>query len=304
MTGDLRTPAGDLPTSHRAVVMGVLNVTPDSFSDGGRAYDPADHPGRAVAAGRALLAAGADLVDVGGESTRPGADPVGPDEEAARVVPVVAALAADGAIVSVDTRHTVVARAALDAGAAVVNDVGAVDPDAGMLDAVAAAGAAYVAMHMRGEPRTMQDAPSYADVVGAVEAALLAAVARAEAAGVAPDRIAIDPGIGFGKTLAQNLALLAALPRFAAHGRPVLVGTSRKSFLGRITGVDAPDGRLAGSLASAVLAVRDGARLVRVHDVADTVAALRVLAAVDAASAGPAGTGSPAAGSTETEGRR
>ena len=283
MPGDLRTPAGDLPTSRRAVVMGVLNVTPDSFSDGGVAYDPADHPGRAVAVGRALLAAGADLVDVGGESTRPGAAPVDPDEEAARVVPVVAALATGGAVVSVDTRHAAVARAALAAGAAVVNDVGATDPEDGMLGAVAAAGAAYVAMHMRGEPRTMQDAPAYADVVGEVEAALLAAVARAEAAGIASDRIAIDPGIGFGKTLEQNLALLAALPRLAAHGRPVLVGTSRKSFLGRITGVDAPDRRLAGSLSSAVLAVRDGARIVRVHDVADTVAALRVQAAVDAA---------------------
>ena len=289
MPGDLRTPAGDLPTSRRAVVMGVLNVTPDSFSDGGVAYDPADHPGRAVAVGRALLAAGADLVDVGGESTRPGAVPVDPDEEAVRVVPVVAALAADGAVVSVDTRHAAVARAALTAGAAVVNDVGAVDPDDGMLAAVAAAGAAYVAMHMRGEPRTMQDDPAYGDVVAEVEAALLAAVVRAEAAGVAPDRIAIDPGIGFGKTSAQNLALLAALPRLAAHGWPVLVGTSRKSFLGRITGVDAPDRRLAGSLSSAVLAVRDGARIVRVHDVADTVAALRVQAAVDAAAGeGPA----------------
>ena len=289
MPGDLRTPAGDLPTSRRAVVMGVLNVTPDSFSDGGVAYDPADHPGRAVAVGRALLAAGADLVDVGGESTRPGAVPVDPDEEAVRVVPVVAALAADGAVVSVDTRHAAVALAALTAGAAVVNDVGAVDPDDGMLAAVAAAGAAYVAMHMRGEPRTMQDDPAYGDVVAEVEAALLAAVVRAEAAGVAPDRIAIDPGIGFGKTSAQNLALLAALPRLAAHGWPVLVGTSRKSFLGRITGVDAPDRRLAGSLSSAVLAVRDGARIVRVHDVADTVAALRVQAAVDAAAGeGPA----------------
>ena len=288
MPGDLRTPAGDLPTSRRAVVMGVLNVTPDSFSDGGRAYDPADHPGRAVAAGRALLAAGADLVDVGGESTRPGADPVDPDEEAARVVPVVAVLAADGAVVSVDTRHTAVARAALDVGAAVVNDVGATAPDDGMLAAVAAADAAYVAMHMRGEPRTMQADPVYLDVVAEVEAALLAAVTGAVAAGIAPDRIAIDPGIGFGKTLPQNLALLAALPRLAAHGPPVLVGTSRKSFLGRLTGVDAPDGRLAGSLSSAVLAVRDGARIVRVHDVAETVAALRVRDAIDAVGEGPA----------------
>jgi len=283
VTGDLRTPAGDLPTSRRAVVMGVLNVTPDSFSDGGAAYDPADHPDRAVAAGRALLAAGADVVDVGGESTRPGAAPVGVDEEAARVVPVVAALAADGAVVSVDTRRVEVARAALAAGAAIVNDVGgtAEGADTGMAAAVAAVGAAYVVMHMRGEPRTMQDDPVYVDVVGEVEAALLAAVVRARAAGVGADRIAIDPGIGFGKTLEHNLALLAAVPRFAGHGLPVAVGTSRKSFLGRITGVDAPADRLAGSLASAVLSVRDGARIVRVHDVAETVAALRVLAAVD-----------------------
>ncbi len=281
MPGDLRTPAGDLPTARRAVVMAVLNVTPDSFSDGGAAYDPADHPGRAVARGRELLRAGADLVDVGGESTRPGAAPVAPSEEAARVVPVIAALAADGAVVSVDTRHVEVARAALAAGAAVVNDVRGTDPEPGMLEAVAAAGAAYVAMHMRGEPRTMQDAPAYADVVADVEAALLAAIARARAAGVAADRIAIDPGIGFGKTAEHNLALLAALPRLAGHGTPVAVGTSRKSFLGRITGVDAPDRRLAGSLASAVLAARDGARILRVHDVAETVAALRMQAAID-----------------------
>ena len=283
MTRDLRTAAGTLPTGSRPVVMGVVNVTPDSFSDGGTAYDPSDHPGRAVAAALRLVAAGADLVDVGGESTRPGAAPAAPVVEAARVVPVVAALAARGVVVSVDTRRTAVATAALAAGAALVNDVSGVRPEAGMLAAVAAAGAGYVIMHMQGEPRTMQDDPAYGDVVAEVAAALGTAADRAVAAGVAPDAIAVDPGIGFGKTLAHNLALLAALPRLAAAGRPVLVGTSRKSFLGQLTGVVEPADRLAGSVASAVLAARDGARILRVHDVAATVAALAVLAAVDGA---------------------
>ena len=282
MIGDLRHADGALPTSHRTVVMGVLNVTPDSFSDGGLALTPGASPERAVAIGLALVAAGADCVDVGGESTRPGAEPVAVDEELVRVIPVVAGLAAEGVVVSVDTRHTVVARAALDAGAAIVNDVGALAPDDGMLDVVAAAGAGYVAMHLRGEPRTMQDAPRFDDVVTEVAAELDVARAAALAAGIAPDAVALDPGIGFGKTLEHNLALLAAVPRLAALGAPLLVGTSRKSFIGHLTGVVAPAERLAGSLASAVLAARDGARILRVHDVAATVEALAVQAAVDA----------------------
>jgi dihydropteroate synthase len=282
VTTDLVTASGALPTATRTLVMGILNVTPDSFSDGGIAFDPSDHPGRAIAAGRSLVAQGADLVDVGGESTRPGALPVEAAEEAARVVPVIEGLVALGTVVSVDTRHAVVAQAALAAGAAIVNDVGAVAPDPAMLRVVAEAGAAYIAMHLQGEPRTMQVAPRYGDVVAEVEAALLATVGHAVAAGIARERLAIDPGIGFGKTLEHNLALLRALPRLSGHGVPVLVGTSRKSFLGHITGVTVPEARLVGSVVSAVLAARAGARILRVHDVAATVEGLAVLDALDA----------------------
>ena len=286
MTTDLRHATGSLPTAHRAVVMGVLNVTPDSFSDGGVALASDGSVDRAVTVGLALRAAGADCVDVGGESTRPGADPVPVDVELERVVPVVTALAAEGVVVSVDTRHTAVARAALAAGASIVNDVGGLAPDDGMLDVVAAAGAGYVIMHLRGEPRTMQDDPRFVDVVAEVERELLAARDAAVSAGVDAACLALDPGIGFGKTLAHNIALLAAVPRLASHGAPLLVGTSRKSFLGALTGVERPSDRLAGSLSSAVLAARDGARIVRVHDVAATVEALAVQAAVDAAGGG------------------
>ena len=285
MTTDLATASGVLPTATRPVVMGVLNVTPDSFSDGGLAFDPArpdEHPGRAIAAGRELVAQGADVVDVGGESTRPGAQPVDADEERARVVPVIAGLAELGIVVSVDTRHASVAAAALAVGATIVNDVSATHADPGMLEVVAASGAAYVAMHLQGEPRTMQDAPTYRDVVAEVEEALLATVARAVSAGIGRERLAIDPGIGFGKTLEHNLALLRALPRLCSHGLPVLVGTSRKSFLGRITGIEAPEDRLVGSVVSAVLAARAGARILRVHDVAATVEGLAVLDALRA----------------------
>jgi len=273
VTTDLRHATGALPTSRRTIVMGVLNVTPDSFSDGGLAVTADGSPDRAVALGLALRAAGADCVDVGGESTRPGADPVAVDEELARVVPVVAGLAAEGVVVSVDTRHALVASEALAAGASLVNDVGGLAPDMGMLAAVAAAGAGYVIMHLRGEPRTMQDDPRFDDVVAEVEAELVAARDRALRAGIAVDAVALDPGIGFGKTLEHNLALLAAVPRLAGLGSPLLVGN--------LTGVAAPAERLAGSLSSAVLAARDGARIVRVHDVAATVQALAVQHAVD-----------------------
>jgi len=282
VTTDLHVRGAVLPTSTRVVVMGVLNVTPDSFSDGGRFVAADVDVDAAVAAGHALVAEGADIVDVGGESTRPGAEPVELALELARVVPVVARLAADGVLVSVDTRHTAIARAALDVGAALVNDVGALAPDTGMLEAVAACGAGYVAMHLRGTPRTMQDAPVFDDVATEVAAELLEAVARARAVGIGAQQLAIDPGIGFGKTSTHNLELLAALPALVAHGLPVVVGTSRKSFLGRLTGVEAPGERLAGSLASAVLAARDGARVLRVHDVAATVQALAVQQAIDA----------------------
>jgi dihydropteroate synthase len=271
---------GTLGTGERPQVVGILNVTPDSFSDGGSHYDPDDHPAAAVAAGRALLAAGADVLDVGGESTRPGAEPVDVDEELRRVLPVVGALAADGALVSIDTTKARVAREAVAAGAALVNDVsaGALDPD--LLPTVAELGVPYVLMHMRGTPATMQQQPSYDDVVGEVYDFLAERLAALEEAGIPQERVAIDPGIGFGKTSAHNLTLLQRLREFTSLGRPVMLGTSRKSFLGRIVGSDDVEDRLEGSLATAALAVGSGARLLRVHDVAATVRAVATAHAV------------------------
>jgi dihydropteroate synthase len=251
-------------------IMGVVNVTPDSFSDGRGAVDVA----RAIDLARAQAAEGADIVDVGGESTRPRATPVTERDEIARVVPVIAALAADGALVSVDTMKPGVMRAALDAGAAMVNDVRALRAE-GALDAVARSDAAVCLMHMQGEPATMQVAPSYGDVVAEVRVFLAARVAAAEGAGIARERIVVDPGFGFGKTLAHNLALLRGLPAIASLGVPVLAGLSRKSMLGAITGRDVGD-RLAASVAAALAAITRGAAIVRVHDVRATVDALRV----------------------------
>jgi dihydropteroate synthase len=260
----------------RPLVMGILNATPDSFSDGGAYADVAE----AVAAGLRMVAEGADVVDVGGESTRPGADPVPIAREAERVVPVVSALAAQGVCVSVDTRHPMVAAAALEAGAVIVNDVsGFRDP--AMVHLAAAIDAGLIAMHMLGEPRTMQADPVYEDVVFEVVAYLAAQAAALQAAGVAADRIVLDPGIGFGKTTAHNLELLARVGEIAALGYPVLVGASRKRFIGEITGIGEPRERLAGSLAAALTAVRRGAGIVRVHDVAATVQALTVARAID-----------------------
>ena len=245
--------------------MGVLNVTPDSFSDGGRFLDPE----RAVAHGLALVAEGADVVDVGGESTRPGAAPVGEAEERRRVIPVVEALA-PSVRVSIDTRSVAVAEAAVAAGATLVNDVSA------SLSAVAArAGVGWVAMHMQGSPATMQADPRYDDVVAEVVDALRERVVRAREAGV--EEVWVDPGIGFGKTLEHNLALLRHLERLVADGAPVVVGTSRKGSLGQLTGGAPVDDRLEASVATAVWAVEQGAAMVRVHDVAPTVAALRLL---------------------------
>jgi dihydropteroate synthase len=243
--------------------MGVLNVTPDSFSDGGRWLDP----DAAVEHGLRMVAEGADVIDVGGESTRPGAEPVTPAEELRRVLPVVRALA--GRVrVSIDTRSAEVAEAAIDAGATLVNDV-----SASLADTAAAGGAGWVAMHMQGDPRTMQHAPAYDDVVAEVRAFL---VERAESAGAT--EVWIDPGIGFGKTLAHNLSLLRHLDELVATGYPVLVGTSRKGFLGALTD-NAPAGdRLEASVATAAWAVAQGAGMVRVHDVAPTVEAVRLLA--------------------------
>lgn len=249
--------------------MGIVNITPDSFSDGGRHADTAS----AVAHARRLVEDGADLLDLGGESTRPGARPVPEAEELARVLPVLAAVRALGVPISVDTMKPGVMRAALAAGAAMINDVNAFRVE-GAWDAVRDSDCALCLMHMRGEPRTMQDAPHYQDVVAEVEAFLVERIEAARAAGIDRARLWVDPGFGFGKTLDHNLALLRALPRLARLA-PVLVGVSRKRMIGALTGRDVPD-RLAGSLAAALRAVHNGAAIVRVHDVRETVDALKV----------------------------
>ena len=251
-------------------VMGIVNVTPDSFSDGGR-FDSA---AAAIDFAQSLRTQGADILDIGGESTRPGAAPVPEEVELARVLPVVTALARDGALVSIDTMKPGVMRAALDAGAVMVNDVRALRAP-GAMEGVAGSAAAVCLMHMQGEPQSMQVAPRYDDVVGEVRTFLAARAAVCEAAGIGRERIAVDPGFGFGKTVAHNLALLHGLDAIAALGYPVVAGLSRKRTLGVLTG--RPDGdRLAGSVAAALAAVVRGAAIVRVHDVAATVDALRV----------------------------
>jgi dihydropteroate synthase len=255
-------------------VMGILNVTPDSFSDGGAFLDPV----AAIDQGQALVADGADLIDVGGESTRPGAPPVPADEERRRVEPVIAALAGAGVTVSVDTSKASVARAALDAGAAYVNDVTAFRGDPEMARLVAERGVTCCLMHMLGDPRTMQDDPRYGDVVADVKSFLEERLAAAVAAGVAEERVHLDPGIGFGKTVDHNLELLRRLDELAALGRPLVIGTSRKSFLGHVTGREVED-RLAGTIATNVLALERGARIFRVHDVGPVRDALAVAAA-------------------------
>jgi dihydropteroate synthase len=260
-------------------VMGVLNVTPDSFSDGGRFF-PADHPERAIEHGRALADAGADVIDVGGESTRPGAQPVDRDEELRRVLPVVQTLAGDGLVVSIDTSKAAVARAAVEAGAAIVNDVSGGSLDQLLLPTVAQLGVAYVLMHMRGTPRTMQRDVVYDDVVAEVFDFLAERLEQSAASGVDPAVVVVDPGIGFGKTVGHNLALLRRTRELTSLGRPVLVGTSRKSFLGAVAGGLPEDQRLEGSLVTAALAVAAGASIVRVHDVAGTVRAVRTARAV------------------------
>jgi dihydropteroate synthase len=245
--------------------MGVLNVTPDSFSDGGRWLDPA----AAVAHGLAMTTAGAAIIDVGGESTRPGAEPVAEAEELRRVVPVVEALAPH-VRVSIDTRKAAVAEGAIAAGATLVNDV-----SASLHEVAAAGGVGWVAMHMQGDPRTMQRAPVYADVVTEVRDFLVSRADVAERAGV--DEVWIDPGIGFGKTVAHNLSLLRHMKVFADTGFPVLVGTSRKSFLDKLAGGAAVDDRLEGSLATSTWALLEGASMVRAHDVGPAVQAARLV---------------------------
>lgn len=249
--------------------MGIVNVTTDSFSDGGQFIDVP----RAIGHGIRLHEEGADLVDVGGESTRPGAAAVEESAELARVIPVVEALAARGIDVSVDTMKPGVMRAAIAAGAAVINDVNAFRAD-GAIEAVAASDARLVVMHMQGTPATMQKAPHYDDVVAEVETFLLSRASRLASAGVARERIAIDPGFGFGKTVAHNKLLFHALPRLASHGYPVVAGLSRKKMLGDFTGRPVGE-RAAASVAAALLAVQNGASIVRVHDVKETVDALK-----------------------------
>jgi dihydropteroate synthase len=252
--------------------MGVLNVTPDSFSDGRDFLDATT----AIAAGCAMAAAGADIIDVGGESTRPGSQATPRDIELARILPVVRGLASAGLYVSVDTRHAQTMAAALDAGGAIVNDVSALchDPDAAPL--VAARGCPVVLMHMRGSPADMYAGAVYRDVAGEVRSELAARIAAAEAAGIASDRIAIDPGIGFAKTAEQSLELLRRLPELASLGHPMLIGVSRKSFLAGLTGEADPRRRLPGSLVAGLFALSRGAAILRVHDVAETIQAIAI----------------------------
>jgi dihydropteroate synthase len=258
-------------------LMGIVNVTPDSFSDGGLLY-PDAHPDRAIAHARELVAQGATIVDIGGESSRPGARTVALDDELKRVLPVVEALAGDGVVVSIDTVKAEVAAEAIALGAQIVNDVsGARYPE--LLDVVAASDAAYVLMHSRSTPDQMQHHTKYDDVIAEVYEFLAGGLERLERAGIARDRIMIDPGIGFAKGLEHNLALLRELRQFRGLGRPVLVGASRKSFIGRLLDSE-PDQRLEGSIAAAVVATLAGAGAVRVHDVVETRRALDIATAI------------------------
>ena len=268
----------DSSPHRRVLVMGVLNVTPDSFSDGGR-FAARD---AAVAHAVEMAEAGADLIDVGGESTRPGSQPVPAEEQIRRVVPVIEEIARRNlpVVVSIDTTRASVAAAALDAGAGVVNDISAGRDDAAMLPSVAERGVPVVLMHMQGTPATMQLNPTYDDVVRETIDFLHERIAAAEGAGVAPHRILVDPGIGFGKTMAHNLELLRRQSEFAMLGRPVLIGTSRKGFIGRITNEPEPSRRLFGTAASVAWSVANGAAVVRVHDVAEMSKVVRMTEAI------------------------
>lgn len=260
----------------RTLVMGVVNVTPDSFSDGGRWLDRA----AAIDHGEALVAAGADVLDVGGESSRPGSSPVSAEEQCARVLPVIAGLRSRLAVpISIDTTSAEVAERALEAGASIVNDISAFRFDPAMLSLLARTGAPAVAMHTYDAPLSMQDGPQYEDVAREVRAHLVARLHACEAAGVDPAQILLDPGIGFGKNLAHNLALLRHLPELVAVGRPVLVGTSRKRFLGELTGREIED-RDRATIASCAVAISLGAHVIRVHDVAGGHDVARVVDAI------------------------
>jgi dihydropteroate synthase len=272
MESNLATRIACAHRAARPLVMGVVNVTPDSFSDGGR-FQSCE---RAVAHALDLAAQGADILDIGGESTRPGAAPVAESAELDRVIPVIEAIrAVSAAAISIDTSKPVVMRAAVAAGADMINDVYALRAP-GALATAAELSVPVCLMHMQGEPRTMQQAPVYADVVADILAFFAARISDCVRAGMMRERLMLDPGFGFGKTLAHNLELLAGLHRFAELGLPVLAGLSRKSMLGAITGRERPDERVAASLAAALLAAERGAAIIRVHDVAETVDALKV----------------------------
>ncbi len=272
----LRARQHELVFPRSCLVMGIVNVTPDSFSDGGQFQ----HAGAAVAHGLELVRQGAEILDIGGESTRPGAAPVAEAEELRRVIPVLAGLAArTNALLSIDTMKPAVARAALEAGASLINDVAAKREDPAMWRLAAESGAAYVCMHMQGTPQTMQLAPAYADVTAEVGNFFSERFQRLRDCGVAAEQIILDPGIGFGKTAGHNLELLGALDIFTRLGRPLLLGVSRKSFLAEAGGRETAS-RLPAALACAVLAAQAGAQIIRAHDVAATVQALRMTEAI------------------------
>jgi len=273
----IRMGSRELALGPRPALVGVVNVTPDSFSDGGQYLDPK----AAVAHGEELIAEGADLLDIGGESTRPGAEPVGLDEELARVIPVIRGLAARvKAPLSIDTRHARVAREAVAAGACLVNDVTGLTGDPEMARAVAETGAGLVIMHIQGDPGTMQQNPTYDNLMADVCRFLRRGIVAAREAGVPEDHILIDPGIGFGKRLQHNLQILSRLGQLRTLGRPIMVGASRKRFIGEVTGIKAPAERIFGTAAACALAVAQGALALRVHDVAEMRQAVAVAAAV------------------------
>ena len=268
----LITRHGDIDFERRTALVGVLNVTPDSFSDGGRYLDPEN----AIARGVKLAEEGADLIDIGGESSRPGARPVSAEEELERVVPVIRGLRRALSVpLSIDTYKARVARVAIEEGVDVVNDISAMRFDPEMVRVIAAAKVPVVLMHMQGTPRTMQERPYYRDVVEEVKGFLQKRIEFALESGVGPEQILVDPGIGFGKELEHNLALLRGLPALASLGRPILVGPSRKTFIGKILGVG-PEERLEGSLAAAVAAVLAGANMIRIHDVREARRAIGI----------------------------
>jgi len=269
-----------LPLSH-PLVMGILNVTPDSFSDGGMF----DSPEKAVERALKMVTEGADLIDIGGESTRPGAEPIEPETELKRILPVIKGVRQQsGVCISVDTYHAATAEAALDAGADIVNDISALRFDLSMVRVVAERKVPVVLMHMQGAPRNMQKNPSYADCVEEVASFFEERIDFCVRSGVDKSKIILDPGIGFGKRLSDNLSLLAHLSRFREFRRPLLVGVSRKSFIGMLhKSENAPDERLGGSIAAAVTAARNGADILRVHDIAPTVEALKIALGIETA---------------------